>query len=174
MMLATALAASGHHVSVLVRGGGLAETMSTYLLDRTERDPHITVFPQTVVAAVHGDRRLDAVITEDRLTGEHTEVRTHYLFAMIGGQPHTAWLDGAVQRDRSGFIPTGDDISAAVLSDNNWAAMGRGPCLLETSLPGVFAVAAVRANSVKRVAAAVGEGSMAVRFAQQYLGQGDP
>ena len=171
---ATALAASGHRVFVLVRGGGLAETMSTYLLDRIERDPHITVFPQTVVAAVHGDRRLESVITEDRLTGEHTEVRTHYLFAMIGGEPHTAWLDGAVQRDRNGFIPTGGDISAAVLSDNNWAAMGRGPYLLETSLPGVFAVGDVRANSVKRVAAAAGEGSMAVRFAQQYLGQGGP
>ena len=74
-------------------------------------------------------------------------------------------------RDRRGFIPTGDEISAAVLSDNEWATQGRGPYLLETSLPGVFAVGDVRANSVKRVAAAVGEGSMAVRFAQQYLGQ---
>ena len=171
---ATALAASVHRVFVLVRGGGLAETMSTYLLDRIEHDPHITVFPHTVVAAVHGNRRLESVITEDRLAGERTEVRTHYLFAMIGGEPHTGWLDGAVQRDRSGFIPTGGDISAAVLSDNNWAAMGRDPYLLETSLPGVFAVGDVRANSVKRVAAAVGEGSMAVRFAQQYLGQGGP
>ena len=90
---------------------------------------------------------------EDRPTGEHTELRTHYLFAMIGGEPRTVWLDGAM------------------LSDNNWAALGRGPYLLETSLPGVFAGGDVRANSVKRVAAAVGEGSMAVRFARQYLGQ---
>ncbi len=90
---------------------------------------------------------------------------------MIGAEPHTSWLAGAVQRDRSGFIPTGDDITAAVLSDNNWAAVGRGPYLLESSLPGVFAVGDVRAHSVKRVAAAVGEGSMAVRFVQQYLGQ---
>ena len=168
---ATALAASGHRVFMLVRGDGLAQTMSTYLLDRIERDTHITVYPHTVVAAVHGDRQLEAVVLEDRLTGEHTDVRTHYLFAMIGGEPHTAWLDGAVQRDRSGFIPAGDDIPAAVLSDNNWAALGRGPYLLETSLPGVFAVGDVRANSVKRVAAAVGEGSMAVRLVQQYLGQ---
>jgi thioredoxin reductase (NADPH) len=168
---ATALAASGHCVSVLVRGDGLAETMSTYLLDRIEHDTHITVYPRSVVAAVHGDRQLDSVVIEDRLTGEQTDVRTHYLFAMIGAEPHTSWLDAAVQRDRSGFIPTGDDIPAAVLSDNNWAAVGRGPYLLESSLPGVFAVGDVRAHSVKRVAAAVGEGSMAVRLAQQYLGR---
>ena len=168
---ATALAASGHRVFVLVRGDELAQTMSTYLLDRIEHDTQITVYPRTVVAAVHGDRQLDSVVIEDRLTGEHTDVRTHYLFAMIGAEPHTSWLAGAVQRDRSGFIPTGDDITAAVLSDNDWAAVGRGPYLLESSLPGVFAVGDVRAHSVKRVAAAVGEGSMAVRFVQQYLGQ---
>ncbi len=167
---ATALAASGHHVFVLVRGDGLAETMSTYLVDRIQHDPLITVRPKTVVAAVHGDRQVESVVIEDRLTGEQTEVSTHYLFAMIGGEPHTAWLDGAVQRDRHGFILTGDDIPAADLSDNNWAALGRAPYLLETSLPGVFAVGDVRANSVKRVAAAVGEGSVAVRLAEQYLG----
>ena len=89
---------------------------------------------------------------------------------MIGADPHTAWLEDTVLRDRR-FIPTGDEISAAVLSDNDWATQGRGPYPFETSLPGVFAVGDVRANSVKRVAAAVGEGSMAVRFAQQYLGQ---
>jgi thioredoxin reductase (NADPH) len=144
--------------------------MSTYLLDRIEHDPRITVYTQTGVASVHGDRQLESVVIED-LSGEDTEVPTHYLFVMIGAEPHTAWLKDTVLRDRHGFIPTGDEISAAVLSDNDWAAQGRGPYLLETSLPGVFAVGDVRANSVKRVAAAVGEGSMAVRFAQQYLGQ---
>ena len=168
---ATALAAAGHRVFVLVRGDGLAQTMSTYLLDRVEHDTHITVYPRTLVAAVHGDRQLDSVVIEDRQTGEHTDIRTHYLFAMIGAEPHTSWLADTLQRDRSGFISTGDDIPAAVLSDNNWAAVGRGPYLLESSLPGVFAVGDVRAHSVKRVAAAVGEGSMAVRLAQQYLGQ---
>jgi thioredoxin reductase (NADPH) len=168
---ASALAASGHRVSVLVRGDGLAETMSTYLVDRIQHDPLITVYPQTVVAAVHGDRQIESVVIEDRLTAEHTEVCTHYLFAMIGGEPHTAWLDTAVQRDRHGFVLTGEDIPDAVLSDNNWAAVGRAPYLLETSLPGVFAVGDVRANSVKRVAAAVGEGSVAVGLAEQYLGQ---
>jgi thioredoxin reductase (NADPH) len=168
---ATALAASGHEVHLLVRGHGLAETMSTYLLDRIAHAPRITVHTQTVVAAVHGDRQLESVVIKDRLSGEDTEVPTHYLFVMIGAEPHTAWLEGTVLRDRRGFIPTGDEISAAVLSDNDWTTQGRAPYLLETSLPGVFAVGDVRANSVKRVAAAVGEGSMAVLFAQQYLGQ---
>ena len=168
---ATALAASGHAVHLLVRGDGLAETMSTYLLDRIEHDPRITVHTQTVVASVRGDRQLESVVIEDRLSGEETEVPAHYVFVMIGAEPHTAWLEDTVLRDRRGFIPTGDEISAAVLSDNDWATQGRGPYLLETSLPGVFAVGDVRANSVKRVAAAVGEGSMAVTFAEQYLGQ---
>jgi thioredoxin reductase (NADPH) len=168
---ATALAASGHEVHLLVRSPGLAETMSTYLLDRIEHDPRITVHTQTVVASVHGDRQLESVVIGNRLSGADTELPTHYLFVMIGAEPHTAWLEGAVLRDRHGFIPTGGEISAAVLSDNDWATQGRAPYLLETSLPGVFAVGDVRADSVKRIAAAVGEGSMAVRFAQQYLGQ---
>ena len=168
---ATALAASGHPVYLLVRGHGLAETMSTYLLDRIEHDPRITVHTQTVVASVHGDRQLESVVIEERFSGTQTELSTHDLFVMIGAEPRTAWLDNAVQRDRRGFILTGDEIPAAALSDHDWAALERGPYLLETSLPGAFAVGDVRANSVKRVAAAVGEGSMAVRFAQQYLGQ---
>jgi thioredoxin reductase (NADPH) len=168
---ATALAASGHPVHLLVRGDGLAETMSTYLLDRIEHDPRITVHTQTVVASVHGHRQLESVVIEERVSGKQTEIPTHDLFVMIGAEPRTAWLDSVVLRDRRGYILTGDEIPPAALSDNDWNALERDPYLLETSLPGVFAVGDVRANSVKRVAAAVGEGSMAVRFAQQYLGQ---
>jgi thioredoxin reductase (NADPH) len=168
---ATALAASGHPVHLLVRGEGLAKTMSSYLLDRIEHDPLITVHTQTVVAAVHGDRELESVVVEERSSGEQVEIPTHELFVMIGAEPHTAWLDDAVLGDRRGFILTGDEIPAAALSDKDWATLERSPYLFETSLPGVFAVGDVRANSVKRVAAAVGEASMAVRFAQQYLGQ---
>jgi thioredoxin reductase (NADPH) len=145
--------------------------MSTYLLDRIEHDPGITVHTQTVVASVHGVHELESVVLEERSSGTQTEVPTHALFVMIGAEPRTAWLDNAVLRDRRGYILTGDEIPAAALSDDDWAGLGRGPYLVETSLPGVFAVGDVRASSVKRVAAAVGEGSMAVRFAQQYLGQ---
>ena len=141
------------------------------LIDRIEHDPRITVHTQTVVASVAGDRQLESVVIENRLSGEQTELPARYMFVMIGAEPHTAWLEDTVLRDRRGFIPTGDEISAAVLSDNDWATQGRAPYLLETSLPGVFAVGDVRANSVKRVATAVGEGSMAVTFAEQYLGQ---
>jgi thioredoxin reductase (NADPH) len=168
---ATDLAASGHPVHLLVRGHGLAETMSTYLLDRIQHDPRITLHTETMVASVRGDRQLESVVIEELSSGKQTEIPTHDLFVMIGAEPHTAWLDDAVLRDRRGFILTGDEIPAAALSDNDWASLERGPYLLETSLPGVFAVGDVRANSVKRVAAAVGEGSMAVRFAERYLGQ---
>src|SRR5262249_43260010 len=128
---ATALARSGHPVHLLVRGDGLAETMSTYLLDRIEHDPRITVHTRTVVASVHGDRQLESVVIEERSSGKQTEVPTHDLFVMIGAEPRTAWLDGAVLRDRRGFIPTGGEIPAAALSDNDWATLERGPSLLE-------------------------------------------
>jgi|ERR1700676_2941246 thioredoxin reductase (NADPH) len=126
-------------------------------------------FHRSEVRSARSRQRSDA--NRPRVSGEDAEVPTRSLFVMVGAEPHTAWLEDTVVRDRRGFIPTGDEISAAVLSDNDWATQGRGPYLLETSLPGVFAVGDVRANSVKRVATAVGEGSMAVRFAQQYLGQ---
>jgi len=156
---------------VVVRGGALAETMSTYLLDRIAHEPLISVHTDSVVKAVRGDRQLDAVVIEHRTTGTITELGTHYLFAMIGAVPHTDWLAPTLARDRYGFILTGDGIPAVTLAEGNWSGVGREPYLLEASLPGVFAVGDVRANSVKRVAAAVGEGSMAVRLVQQYLGQ---
>src|SRR5262249_35930514 len=147
---ATALAASGHPVHLVVRGDGLAATMSTYLLDRIEHDPQITVHTQTVVASVHGDRQLQSVVIEERSSGTRTEVATHDLFVMIGKEARTGWLDAAVLRDRVGFILTGDELPAAALSENDWASLERRPFLYETSMPGVFAVGDVRANSVKR------------------------
>jgi thioredoxin reductase (NADPH) len=168
---AVAMASLGHHVFMVVRGGGLTATVSRYLVARIEDDPNVTVYAQSVVASVRGARRVESVVIEDTLTGERIDIRTHYLFVLIGGKARTAWLDGAVQLDHGGFILTGEEIPGAALSENGWPALGRRPYLLETSMPGVLAVGDVRANSVKRIAAAVGEGSMAVGFVQHFLGQ---
>jgi thioredoxin reductase (NADPH) len=168
---ATALAARGHPVIIVVRGPALAETMSSYLLDRIAHEPLISVRTSSVVSAVEGDCDLKGVVIEDRETGAHIQLEARYLFVMIGAVPHTEWLAGTVARDPYGFILTGDEIPAAVLAEPSWTAAGRAAYFLETSAPGVFAVGDVRAGSVKRVAAAVGEGSMAVRLVQQYLGQ---
>jgi thioredoxin reductase (NADPH) len=168
---ATALVSRGHRVFMVVRGAALADTMSTYLLDRIEHDPLISVHTNAAVAGLKGRRRLDSVVIENRVTRELTGIRSHYLFVMIGAEPHTDWLATSLERDQHGYILTGEDIPPMTLAGATWAAAGRAPYVLETSLPGVFAVGDVRAASVKRVAAAVGEGSMAVRVAQQYLGR---
>jgi thioredoxin reductase (NADPH) len=168
---ATALATRGNPVVIVVRGGALAETMSTYLLDRIEHEPLISVRTNSVVRGVEGDSELQTLVVENSKTGESSQVEAHYLFVMIGAEPHTKWLEGTVERDRYGFILTGDDIPPAVLNDGSWTAAARSPYFLETSSPGVFAAGDVRAGSIKRVAAAVGEGSMAVRLVQQHLGQ---
>jgi thioredoxin reductase (NADPH) len=111
------------------------------------------------------------VTIENRETGELTAIATHNLFVLIGAEPKTDWLRDAVERDSHGYVLTGEDIPSDSLADPTWTTIGRAPYLYETSLPGVFAVGDVRANSAKRVAAAAGEGSMAVRLIQQYLGQ---
>jgi len=166
---AVALAGAGHQVHIVVRGPALAASMSTYLLDRITRDGRICVHVDTVVGEVHGDRQLESVVLCSRGPAEPTTVRTHYLLAMIGAQPHTEWLPPGLARDEKGFILTGDAVPPAFRDSHEWSALSRPPYLYETSLPGVFAVGDVRAGSVKRVAAAAGEGSMAVRLVQQYL-----
>jgi thioredoxin reductase (NADPH) len=168
---AIALAATGHPVTVVIRGPKLAATMSSYLVDRIAHEPLILVRPNNVVTAVHGDCQLESVIIENRETGELTDIAAHYLFVLIGAEPKTDWLRDAVERDPRGYVLTGEDIPTASLAGPTWTNIGRAPYLYETSLPGVFAVGDVRANSAKRVAAAAGEGSMAVRLIQQYLGQ---
>jgi thioredoxin reductase (NADPH) len=167
---AVALAGAGHQVHITVRGPALAASMSTYLLDRITRDERICVHVQTVVSELHGARQLEAVVLRHRGPAKPTTVPTHYLLAMIGAQPHTEWLPPEVARDEKGFILTGDAVPPAFRHSHEWPALARAPYLYETSLPGVFAAGDVRAGSVKRVAAAAGEGSMAVRLVQQYLG----
>jgi thioredoxin reductase (NADPH) len=164
------LAQTARRVYMLVRGGGLAETMSRYLIRRIEESPNIELLTTTEVTSLEGSDHLERVQWRINKTGE---VETHnigYLFSMIGAVPNSSWLAGCVACDSAGFIKTGSDLSAEDLASANWP-LSRPPYLLETSLPGVFAVGDVRGGNVKRVASAVGEGSIAVSFVHQVLSE---
>ncbi len=161
------LAQSARRVHMLVRSGGLAESMSRYLIRRIEENPAIELRTRTQINALEGDNHLERVSWCDQ-TGK-TETRDiRHVFFMTGGVPNTGWLDGCVVRDAKGFIKTGTDLSADELAAAHWP-LARPPHLLETSLPGVFAVGDVRAGSIKRVASAVGEGSITISFVHQSL-----
>src|SRR6478609_3749866 len=157
------LAARVSRVYVVIRGDDLNKTMSRYLVDQINPHPRVTVRSCTEIREVHGDDALSAVVTEDKRTGERHSIQTRALFVFIGADPNTAWL-----ADR-GFVPTGP---AALYSDTdgNQGRTQRQPMMLETSQPGVFAAGDVRSGSVKRVASAVGEGSMAIRQIHEYFG----
>ncbi|WP_153394978.1 FAD-dependent oxidoreductase [Ornithinicoccus halotolerans] len=155
------LARFAEEVVVVIRGAGLRERMSSYLCDRIEASDNITVRTGARVAEVTGTHRLETVLVEGP---DRTEpLSAHGMFIFIGGRPLTSWLGQSVATDRDGFVLTG-----ARLRPDRWG-LERDPFLLETSLPGVFAVGDVRAASVKRVASAVGEGSVAVQFVHQVL-----
>jgi thioredoxin reductase (NADPH) len=159
-------------VHLIVRRDALEASMSRYLLDRVERNPRIVVWPSTQVTALTGTSRLQAVRLRRQGQPEERELAVCALFVFIGAKPGTGWLAGQLAQDRHGFLLTGSDIPAAQLEDQNLT-----PSFLETSRPGIFAVGDVRSGSVKRVAAAIGEGSMAVRLASERLqsaGQADP
>lgn len=166
------LAQFARRVVMVVRGGSLAEKMSQYLVDRIEgpnRDEigqRIEVRYHTDVKGCRGQEHLEGLTLRNRQTGETTDVETAFLFVFIGAVPCTAWLDGLVALDRHGFIFTGPDLDADQLK--SWP-LERPPFLLEASVPGVFAAGDVRHESVKRVASAVGEGSVAVHFIHRYL-----
>jgi thioredoxin reductase (NADPH) len=155
-------------VIMLVRGSSLAATMSTYLINDIAKAPNIQVETQSQVVAVHGQNRLESISISCAKTGTVETVPTSSLFVFIGAEPRTEWLDGFVQRDAKGFVLTGADLLQDGKPPQGWPA-GRTPSLLETSVPGVFAVGDVRHGSVKRVASGVGEGSIAVQFVHQYL-----
>jgi thioredoxin reductase (NADPH) len=137
--------------------------MSRYLVNRIERNDSIKVCKQTEVVELGGDRELETITVADRSTGERTTVPAKALFVFIGASPHTEWLDGQLATDDTGFLLTGRDIED--LSEYN----GDSPLFLETSRPGIFAVGDVHSGSIKRVASAVGEGSMAVRLVHERL-----
>ena len=163
------LAAQVSRVYLVIRGDDLNRTMSRYLVDQINPHPRVTVRSCTEIREVHGEDALSAVVTEDKRTGERHSIQTRALFVFIGADPHTSWLAGAIQLDDRGFVPTGP---AALYSDadGNQVHTQRQPMMLETSQPGVFAVGDVRSGSVKRVASAVGEGSMAIRQIHEYFG----
>jgi len=161
------------HVHVLVRGTGLAASMSDYLVGRIEASERITLHTETEVTALTGERHLDAVEWTNRRTGAVERRPIHNVFLMLGAVPNTGWLSGCgVVLDKGGFVQVGAEAQAGARAggaDPRWA--GRQPYVLETSQPGIFAVGDVRAGSVKRVASAVGEGSVVVSSVHQVLAQ---
>jgi len=151
-------------VSLVVRGPDLTATMSSYLINAIDAADNVSVLAQADVVDGAGGGRLHTVVVRSRITRGEQVLRADALFVMIGAEPHTSWLPPAVARDRSGFVLTGEDAAAS----GRWQSERR-PQPYETSLPGVFAVGDVRCGSVKRVASAVGEGSVVVSQLHQHL-----
>ena len=167
---AVSLAKSAARVYILVRSANLASSMSRYLIRQIEDTPNIDLLLNTEIIALQGDERLRGVRWKNGKSGQVEERAIGYVFMMTGASPNTAWLSGCVALDEFGFIKTGSNLTREELSEAGWAP-ARPPYLLETSLEGVFAVGDARATSVKRVASAVGEGSISISFVHQILEQ---
>jgi thioredoxin reductase (NADPH) len=150
---------------LMIRGGDLGKSMSRYLVDEIGNNDRVEVVTYHEVVELKGDQELKAVVVRDTRSGEHSELPVKALFVFIGASPHTEWLQGHVALDEDGFVLTGTDVSDEQLSGFN----GERPYFLETSQAGIFAVGDVHSGSIKRVASAVGEGSMAVRLVHQRL-----
>ena len=157
-------------VTMLVRGGSLAQSMSHYLVSQIESHEKITVSMRSTVAEVKGDTSLEEIAIADVATGDTRTVSAFALFIFIGARPRTDWVADVVERNSAGFILTGPSLVRGDQRPKGWS-LDRAPFLLETSVPGIFAAGDVRQRSVKRIASAVGEGSMAVQFVHQYLGR---
>jgi len=162
------LGARARHVSILVRGPELAATMSRYLIQRIAESRNIAVHSLHQVVALEGEGRLERVQIRNEATGRAETLPVHHLFLMTGAIPHTEWLKGCVALDEKGFVKTGPDLDHADLG--GWP-LARAPYLLETNHPAVFAVGDARAGSVKRVASAVGEGSICVQLVHRVLAE---
>ncbi len=156
-------------VTILCRGDTLDKSMSRYLIDQMATRASIEVRFGAEVTAVHGDASLETIDVRDAATGETASLESGGLFVFIGADADTAWLPPEIAVDRNGYVLTGPDVRAAA----RWE-LERDPYLLETSIPGIFACGDVRFSPVKRVAAAVGEGSMAIAFVHQYLKDAEP
>jgi thioredoxin reductase (NADPH) len=162
------LAQTARRVHMFVRSSGLADSMSRYLIRRIEQHPAIELRPRAEVVALEGGNHLERVSWRDRDTGSIETLAIRHVFVMTGAAPSTHWLNDCLVLDEKGFIKTGPDLSKEELATAEWP-LARAPYLLETSLPGVFAVGDVRSGNIKRVASAVGEGSIAVAFVHRVL-----
>ncbi len=162
------LARNVRSVLILVRGRGLADTMSRYLISRIEQTPNVTVRPFRKVVGVEGKEQLERVRIQDVRTGETQTLSIRHVFVMTGANPNTAWLRGCVALDEKGFVRTGTDLRRDDLV--RWPFV-RAPYVLETSAPGVLAVGDVRSGSTKRVAGAVGEGSASIQLVHRILAE---
>ncbi|MGH6690229.1 MAG: FAD-dependent oxidoreductase [Gammaproteobacteria bacterium] len=162
------LAQIARHVHLLVRTSGLVESMSRYLIRRIEDNPGITLRTRTEIVGLQGDAHLEQVTFENVSDGAVDSRPIRHVFLMTGADPGTDWLEGCVAVDEKGFLKTGSDLTPDDLAAAVWPP-GRAPYLLETSRPGVFAIGDVRSGSVKRVASAVGEGSIAIAFVHRVL-----
>jgi len=155
-------------VTILCRGDRLEKSMSRYLIDQLATRSNIETMFGAEVAAVHGVNSLETIDVRDAATGETSQLESGGLFIFIGADAETGWLTAEIALDRRGYVLTGAEVQSA----ERWP-LDRDPYLLETSVPGIFACGDVRFGPVKRVAAAVGEGSMAIAFVHQYLKQLD-
>lgn len=167
---ATFLARSSRHVHILIRGAGLASSMSRYLIQRIEETPNITLHRRTQIIALEGTEHLESVTWSSDATDERTARPIRHVFAMTGAKPNTDWLSGCLALDENGFVCTGTNLTPQRLKQDEWP-LARGPYLFETSRPRVFAVGDVRASSVKRVASAVGEGSVCIQLVHKALSE---
>jgi thioredoxin reductase (NADPH) len=166
---ALALDDRGNRVTIVVRGADLTTTMSHYLVDRIRTRPGIRVLTRSLIRELGGTERLESVTVEDLTSSARESLPAAALFVLIGSEPHTKWLADAVDLDKAGYVATGPALGPEARRKQPWIGLDRDPYLLETSVPGVFAAGDARSGSVKRVASAVGEGSIVVRFVCEHL-----
>ncbi len=157
-------------VYMLVRSGKLADTMSRYLIRRIEANPNIELHFHTEITQVDGNEHLECITWHDRDSGQTSAHQIRHLFVMTGASPRTEWLEGCLALDNKGFVLTGYDLDKMTLDAKAWP-LSRPPLILETTLPGVFAVGDIRSGNVKRVASAVGEGSIAIHLVHRALAE---
>jgi thioredoxin reductase (NADPH) len=166
---ATALAAAGHHVTMVVHAREIAAAMVHYLVDRVEHEPLIDVATESEVVDVTGDQALTGVTVEHHGNAVRTHIPARAMFILIGAAPNTDWLGARVRLDEAGYILTGSALGPDAPHDEPWLTLRRGPYPLETSVPGVFAAGDIRTDSIKRVGSAVGDGSLAARLVHEWL-----